>query len=664
MALTAFKQVKNNVKSYVASNSLNNTTASLTFAVDDGSKFPIPGNGFWVTAWDYARYSNPGDDPNMRIGLCTARTDNNLTVTWGQLGTSIVAMPGAPMIAVLIVDQHFIDLYTAVNTLENDHQHKLFITVGSANADYVTDGVADDVQIQQAIDTVNAAGGGIVQLKAGTFTQSNTIMLRSNVILQGLGPSITKLFVLAGTNKTSINNFDYNNGITSRAGVRNLTIDGNGANQVSAGGGLVTSGMQDWIVENVVFEKSYRFNFLTLHSSGAIANGAGTITVTSGSEVITGALTIFLTTFAENDIIKTAGGRFGRIAKVVSDTELHLTRAWGHATESAVTYKKILPNSNNKFINVRAKGTVFDADSMGFGFCDYSVVENCISSGAAGGGCGLVPDHARGMQFIGCETFDNQNSGLSLETCQDTTIVGGKYYRNGNVSGNGIQFISGTYNTTVFGVHSFNNKSNGLIINYNVNTFPTPDSNKVINSYFYHNNAYGVRIDGGNNNEFMGCNAYNNTSGGFLTNTSNSRIPTDNKFINCRAYDNRTIKVQARGFYIVTGVNTLIAHSKANDNVTAQIADTGTGTVQLDVNGTTNVAGRTTLGLGSIATQDASSVAITGGIITGINTLTLATSTPALATSSGVVGTITWDANYIYVCVATNTWKRIGISTW
>jgi len=38
--------------------------------------------------------------------------------------------------------------------------------------------------------------------------------------------------------------------------------------------------------------------------------------------------------------------------------------------------------------------------------------------------------------------------------------------------------------------------------------------------------------------------------------------------------------------------------------------------------------------------------------------------TPASATSAGAVGEICWDANYIYVCVSTNTWKRTAISTW
>jgi hypothetical protein len=38
--------------------------------------------------------------------------------------------------------------------------------------------------------------------------------------------------------------------------------------------------------------------------------------------------------------------------------------------------------------------------------------------------------------------------------------------------------------------------------------------------------------------------------------------------------------------------------------------------------------------------------------------------TPASASDTGTAGEICWDANYIYVCTATNTWKRTAISTW
>ena len=39
-------------------------------------------------------------------------------------------------------------------------------------------------------------------------------------------------------------------------------------------------------------------------------------------------------------------------------------------------------------------------------------------------------------------------------------------------------------------------------------------------------------------------------------------------------------------------------------------------------------------------------------------------STPSSASDFGFPGEIRWDANYIYVCVATDTWKRVALSTW
>ena len=37
---------------------------------------------------------------------------------------------------------------------------------------------------------------------------------------------------------------------------------------------------------------------------------------------------------------------------------------------------------------------------------------------------------------------------------------------------------------------------------------------------------------------------------------------------------------------------------------------------------------------------------------------------PATATSTGTAGEIRYDADYVYICVATNTWKRAALTTW
>ena len=37
---------------------------------------------------------------------------------------------------------------------------------------------------------------------------------------------------------------------------------------------------------------------------------------------------------------------------------------------------------------------------------------------------------------------------------------------------------------------------------------------------------------------------------------------------------------------------------------------------------------------------------------------------PATAAATGTVGQIEWDSGFIYVCTATNTWKRAALATW
>lgn len=37
---------------------------------------------------------------------------------------------------------------------------------------------------------------------------------------------------------------------------------------------------------------------------------------------------------------------------------------------------------------------------------------------------------------------------------------------------------------------------------------------------------------------------------------------------------------------------------------------------------------------------------------------------PVSASDTGTAGELMADSDYLYVCIATNTWKRVAISTW
>ena len=52
------------------------------------------------------------------------------------------------------------------------------------------------------------------------------------------------------------------------------------------------------------------------------------------------------------------------------------------------------------------------------------------------------------------------------------------------------------------------------------------------------------------------------------------------------------------------------------------------------------------------------------GVQGSTGTPTASGSAPASANSAGTAGTIAYDSNYIYICIATNTWKRVAIGSW
>ena len=77
-------------------------------------------------------------------------------------------------------------------------------------------------------------------------------------------------------------------------------------------------------------------------------------------------------------------------------------------------------------------------------------------------------------------------------------------------------------------------------------------------------------------------------------------------------------------------------------------------------NSTTERMRITSAGLVGIATT-----APTATLDVNANTLRLRTArTPASASATGNAGDICWDSSYLYVCTATNTWRRIAHSTW
>jgi len=42
----------------------------------------------------------------------------------------------------------------------------------------------------------------------------------------------------------------------------------------------------------------------------------------------------------------------------------------------------------------------------------------------------------------------------------------------------------------------------------------------------------------------------------------------------------------------------------------------------------------------------------------------ISSTVPTTASDPGTAGMLAYDADYLYVCIATDTWKRVAIATW
>ena len=126
------------------------------------------------------------------------------------------------------------------------------------------------------------------------------------------------------------------------------------------------------------------------------------------------------------------------------------------------------------------------------------------------------------------------------------------------------------------------------------------------------------------------------------------------------------------------GNNNVVVGRNAANGVTTGSNNTYLGTYagQLNDNGSGNVfignaAGQNVGGANNqliIANSNTTTPLIAGDFSAGFvkinGALLIDSSTPASSTANGNAGRITWDQDYIYVCVATNTWKRAALSSW
>jgi hypothetical protein len=147
-------------------------------------------------------------------------------------------------------------------------QYKVFVTVGFENADYICDGDADHVEIQAALTAVNAVGGGMVYLKKGNYSLTNTsdITVGDNTVIVGAG--VSTVLTKTSENNKRVFAFGHNGKlrdlkIVNQTAVEAHTIALNGDNfqaeRIEVNGGQVAFYMLGR--KNILVEKSKFYNY-------------------------------------------------------------------------------------------------------------------------------------------------------------------------------------------------------------------------------------------------------------------------------------------------------------------------------------------------------------------------------------------------------------------
>jgi hypothetical protein len=267
-----------------------------------------------------------------------------------------------------------------------------------ATATYVCDGVADEVEIDAALQAL-PTGGGMVRLTEGTFALSGAPLLqmrKANSHLVGAGMDATILRVVDNAG-TAVNGVLITVALAS-CSVRDLTIDGNkttNAAQTNMFGIQVAGSGTNVLVERVRIRNGPGYGFLVSPTAG----GVRLVSCIADSNT------------AQGFIVRSSGVT----AQPVVDRCISRSNNYGYNSD----------NGSVLFTNCAAISNVNDGFSVG---AAQTRLVGCDAYANAGNGIVVTGAFA---EVIGCRLVQNTLHGLYTVTGSDMLIADNQAVSNG-----------------------------------------------------------------------------------------------------------------------------------------------------------------------------------------------------------------------------------------
>lgn len=496
--------------------------------------------------------------------------------------------------------------------------------------------------------TITVTNTGVTSLVAGVgidVSSSNGVVTITNTggSNGGGGGTVTRVGVVAGSNNITVSGSPI---VSSGNIIVNLASNIS-ANVVTANSFTVASG------SNTVSQFSSTFNGIGSGDNNWFSGRRSRGTTSAPTAVVAGDRINRLQSYAYTSF----GAYQPGAALTMNISELPASNA--SLVPSSITLESvgegnvIYPLALNNYGNVRIPGTIYNTV-----YSNTAVINTNFSTRARGNITNPSPlqagDSLYRMQFYG-------------------------------YTGNGTATIWNTDNYSYGGgIDSFVVEvpsSNGEWISSNINIRTVSTSNTVLTSTFTNTGNLVIPVEV-QANTFSG-------NGSKLTNINGANVTGQVSFAavaNSVAGANVSGAVQfATTANAVAGANVsgavqfaTTANSVAGANVSGTVANaTRAGTVttaaqpnitsvgvlsSLSVTGTISTTANLSAGNISATSANIGGAILTGTYIAG--KLITTSGAPLTATSAGAAGQISYSNGYIYICVATNTWRRAALSAW